>query len=466
MTKSVTKDKTCENLRADMKNPSEKIAVIGSGISGLSAAWHLSHDCRVDIYEKDDRLGGHSNTVETANGPVDTGFIVYNEACYPNLVALFDYLDISTTETDMSFGISIDNGNLEYAGRDLKGMFAQPSNLLKPGYWKMLSDILRFYKEAPIYLKNNPGNKDSLGAYLNKNGYGTGFIDNHLIPMGAAIWSTPSHKMMDYPLMSFVTFCENHGLLQIKSRPQWRTVSGGSKVYVSKMVENFPGHVYLNKAVKNICQAPNGKIILESHEGWRQEYDHVILACHADQAAAIVPKTDPGLINLLSSFKYQRNKAILHTDSRLMPKRRGAWCSWNYLSERKTGDLELCVTYWMNNLQQIQGKQDYFVTLNPITEPEEGSIIRSFLYDHPVYDHASCEAQKKLWPLQGKDGLWFCGSYLGYGFHEDGIQSGLAVAEAITGRKRPWLFNESHNRINMPSGWTDAATHLRQNAVA
>ena len=439
-----------------MSSGRKKIAVIGSGIAGLSAAWHLSQYHDVDLIEKDDRLGGHSNTVDTPDGPVDTGFIVYNERCYPNLIRFFEHLDVDTCETDMSFGVSINQGELEYAGRDLKGMFAQASNILKPGYWRMIKDILRFYKEAPMDVAENPESEETLGEYLVRNDYSRAFIQDHLIPMGAAIWSTPSSKMLEYPLLSFIAFCSNHGLLQVADRPQWRTVIRGSRSYVTKVRSEFQGRISLNRPIKQIRIGEgqdDGRVLVESHDGWQGLYDDVVLACHGDQAKRMLTGNDLPVMEVLDQFTYQRNRAILHTDSTQMPRRKSAWCSWNYLADRDQEETDISVTYWMNNLQPIPSQTDYFVTLNPITEPAEGTILRSFLYDHPVYDLQSVAAQKRIWAHQGQSNLWFCGSYLGYGFHEDGIQSGLAVAEALTGHARPWPVPPESDRVNLPADW-------------
>lgn len=435
-----------------IKQQNLRIAVIGSGISGLSAAWLLSRKYTVDLFEKDDRLGGHSNTVATPDGPVDTGFIVYNEPSYPDLSAFLDYLDVETCESDMSFAVSLDRGTFEYAGRDLAGLIAQKSNLLRLDFWRMTQDILRFYRQAPLDVGRSETEPMTLGEYLNAKGYSRAFIDLHLIPMGAAIWSTPASKMLDYPLFSFVRFCENHGLLRLAGRPQWRTVKGGSQSYVEQVARSLVGGIRLNSPVRAVRRTGDG-VVVETHLGQRARYDHVVLACHADQALAMLAAPTRDEESTLSCFRYERNRAILHTDESLMPKRRNAWCSWNYLAERSADQPGLCVSYWMNSLQPLHADTNYFVTLNPIREPKAGRIVRSFLYDHPVYDLAARDAQEKLWSIQGHDRLWYCGSYFGYGFHEDGIQSGLAVAEALSGTKRPWTVRPEGDRIGLPADW-------------
>lgn len=425
------------------------IAVVGSGISGLSAAWLLSQSHKVTLFEKDDRPGGHSNTVDAGKIPVDTGFIVYNTRCYPNLCALFDHLNVKTTATDMSFAASMDEGGLEYGGAHLSALFAQKRNLFRPRFWNMVRDILRFYREAPAALEDGTAEHISLGDYLRDNGYSQSFINDHLLPMGAAIWSTPVDTMMAYPLAAFVRFCQNHGLLQIKDRPQWRTVVGGSREYVKRMTKDISGGVVLDRAITKVGKSPSGGAFIEDRYGVREEFDHVVLACHGDQALALQDTPDPRVAELLSAFKYERNLAILHSDASLMPKNKKVWSSWNYLAEDDGGEQKVCVTYWMNRLQHLGDAQELFVTLNPPRHPEEGSVIRSFLYDHPLFDAGAMAAQKDLWSVQGLDNIWYCGSYFGYGFHEDGIQSGLAVAEALGNVRRPWNVENESGRIHL-----------------
>ena len=425
------------------------IAVVGSGISGLSAAWLLSQSHNVTLYEKDDRPGGHSNTVDADSTPVDTGFIVYNTRCYPNLCALFDHLGVETAPTDMSFAASMDRGGLEYGGGDLGALFAQKRNLLRPRFWKMVRDILRFYREAPGALEDGSAEKISLGDYLRENRYSSAFINDHLLPMGAAIWSTPVDTMMAYPLAAFVRFCQNHGLLQLKDRPQWRTVLGGSRQYVKRMTQGVSGGVVLDRAIAKVGRNPAGGAFVEDRYGNREIYDHVVLACHGDQALALQDDPAPKVKTLLSAFKYERNLAILHSDPALMPKNQKVWSSWNYLAEEQDGEKKVCVTYWMNRLQHLDPAKPLFVTLNPPRHPASGSVIRSFLYDHPLFDAGAMAAQKDLWSIQGVDNLWYCGSYFGYGFHEDGLQSGLAVAEALGNVRRPWIVDDENGRIHV-----------------
>ena len=429
-----------------------KIGIVGTGISGMSASWLLSLNHDVTIFEKDDRIGGHTNTVDVDGIGVDTGFIVYNEKNYPNLVAMFDHFGVETQATDMSFGVSVGLGDFEYAGSDLWGLIAQKKNLFRPRFWAMVRDILRFYKEAPAMLQNGHVPNISLGEFLKQNDYSESFQRDHLLPMGAAIWSTPVETMLDYPLEAFVRFCENHGLLQLSERPQWRTVVGGSRQYIDKLTRNFKGNISLNRGAAKVWEYGSG-VCIEDRNGAIERFDHVVLACHADQALSMLSDADGAEKKLLSAFAYQPNIAILHTDKSLMPKNRKAWSSWNYLSEEVEDKDDVCVTYWMNNLQHLNTGTDYFVTLNPTHLPKEGKIIRSFLYHHPTFDREAVSAQRMLWNIQGKRNIWFCGSYFGHGFHEDGLQSGLAVGEALGGVRRPWMVENESGRINLPKDW-------------
>lgn len=428
------------------------IAVIGSGISGLSAAWLLSKRHNVSLFEKDDRLGGHSNTVEvnTPEGavPVDTGFIVFNPVNYPNLVEFFKHLNVDTTDTDMTFGVSLEKGKVEYSGSGLGGFFAQRRNLLSFKHWGLLREILTFYKDSDR-LHNDPSLSElTLGQLLAREGYSQTFINEHLLPMSAAIWSTPMDKMLDYPAETFMRFCMNHGLVQVKDRPQWRTVIGGSRQYVNKVAEQLGDGVILNARVHRV-ERDNEGVTLIDHHGQRRRFDQVVFACHADQTLEMLADATPEEKRLLSAFPYQRNRALLHTDNNQMPVRKSAWSAWNYLASSDQGEGELAVTYWMNALQPLKTKQDIFVTLNPIDEPQADKILGSFLYDHPAFDQRSIEAQKDIWSIQGEQRSWFCGAWMGYGFHEDGIQSGLAVAEQLGGALRPWTVDNPSGRIHV-----------------
>jgi len=433
-----------------------EIAVVGSGIAGLSAAWLLASRHNVTVYEIDRRLGGHSNTVLApttgASIPVDTGFIVYNEATYPNLTALFAHLGVETEATDMSFGVSIDDGRLEYAGSDLAGLIAQPTNLLKPRFYAMIGDLLRFYRRAPRDIDRLDGM--TLAAYLDANGYGRAFREDHLYPMASAIWSTPAADVGAYPAEAFIRFCDNHGLLKLRDRPRWRTVRGGSRAYVSRLSEALDGRVMIGRDVRIVERSAAGVVIEDGLS--QRRFDKVLVACHADQALAVVKTPSEAERRVLGAFRYSRNHAVLHGDPRLMPRRRAAWSAWNYLatSDRSSGPS---VTYWMNRLQHIDPAVPLFVTLNPLIEPSLDRIYCHFVYEHPQFDQPAIDAQKQLWALQGIGNVWYAGAYFGAGFHEDGLQAGLAAAEAMGGVRRPWSVESESGRIHIGPGlWGEA----------
>jgi predicted NAD/FAD-binding protein len=401
----------------------------------------------VVLYEAEDRLGGHSNTVEIRAGgkqvAVDTGFIVFNEPTYPNLTALFAHLGVETAETEMSFAVSLDRGGFEYAGRDLRGMFAQPSNALKPRFWSMIADLLRFYREAP---RDLPTLGDiSLDDYLKRGNYGKAFIFDHLYPMAAAIWSTSAARIGDYPAASFIRFCDNHGLLKLLGRPVWRTVPGGSRNYVRSLAQEI-GEIRRDAPIARVRRQPDGVDVIDAR-GAVDRFDQVVIAAHADDALAMLEAPSSAERCILGAFRYASNIACLHSDESLMPKRKAAWCSWNYLAESRGDVRGLSVTYWMNRLQPLGDAPDLFVTLDPLRAPREGTTYRREIYRHPQFDLAAMQAQKQLWSLQGVDRLWYCGAYFGAGFHEDGLQAGLAVAEQLGGGKRPWSVVDESGRI-------------------
>lgn len=432
------------------KNTGRKsIAVVGTGISGMSAAWLLSERHDVTVYEQDRRVGGHSNTVSVKGAgkvvAVDTGFIVYNEVTYPNLTALFEHLDVPTQASEMSFAVSLADGNLEYSGSRLSGLFAQPRNALRPRFWSMLSDLQRFYREAPKDLVQLDGIHTTLKDYLDAGRYGAAFRNDHLLPMAGAIWSAPADSILGYPAASFIRFHDNHGLLKIRNRPQWRTVVGGSRTYVDALTRRYADRIRIGTGVASIVRDEE-QVTIRDRGGHTQSFDAVVIATHADQALSILSDADEQERTCLGAFRYSLNRAVLHSDPALMPKRRAAWASWNYIGRGDRGDLETpVVTYWMNALQNIPGDQFWFVTLNPAREPRE--TWHTEFYEHPLLDSRAISAQQHLWSLQGRRNTWFCGSYFGSGFHEDGLQSGLAAAEALGGVRRPWNVKNESGRI-------------------
>lgn len=419
--------------------------MIGAGVSGLSCAWALSRNHDVVLYEAERRLGGHANTRDVKWGErtiaVDTGFIVYNEPTYPNLTALFSHIQVETAPTEMSFSVSLDNGALEYAGKGLRGLFAQPSNLFKARFWSMMRDLVRFYREAPRNLSQI--GDISLDDFLARGRYGEAFVNDHLYPMAAAIWSTPAAEVGAFPAAAFINFCENHGLLKLTGRPVWRTVRGGSRAYVRRLAAAIP-EIRAGAAVRQVVRLPDGVEVRDARGADR--FDQVVIAAPAGAALAMLAQPGEAERRLLGAFRYASSAACLHSDPTLMPRRKAAWAAWNYLAQRG-GDPSLSVTYWMNRLQPLGDAPQLFVTLNPPRPPREDLIHARETYLHPQFDLAAIAAQKELWSLQGADRVWYCGAYFGSGFHEDGLQAGLAVAEQLGGERRPWRVEGQSGRI-------------------
>ncbi len=421
----------------------ERIAIIGSGISGLGAAWSL-RDRNVTVFEKEARPGGHSNTLDISMDgqqiPVDTGFIVYNERNYPNLTQFFKHLGVASANSDMSFSVSVDGGRLEYSGNSLATLFAQKRNLVNLRHWRMIRDILRFFRNASALLNDPHGDSLSLGDFLAQGGYGQAFIQDHLLPMAAAIWSAPMSTLRAFPARSFAQFFANHGLLSVNDRPQWRTVVGGSRAYVQRVLADLP-HVQLNSGIETIRRTGTGIEI--RHQGAWQSFDRVVLACHADQALRLLDDSDATEWGFLDAFRFQPNIAYLHRDASLMPRRRRAWASWNHLSRTvkhgRDEAADVSLTYWMNRLQPLATKTDVFVTLNPLTEPDAALTHARIEYDHPIFDHNAVSAQAKLGALQGYRNIFYAGAWTGYGFHEDGLRSGLQAGLALGG-SLPWTL--------------------------
>lgn len=439
---------------ADRARHGLKIAVIGTGIAGMSAAWLLNQRHNITVYEKSGRPGGHSNTVDVqgTDGPiaVDTGFIVYNTLTYPNLTALFDHLGVATKASNMSFAASLRGGGLEYSGTGLRGLLGQHRNVLRPRFWRMVRDLLRFYETAPRFLLENATDDISLGAYLAREDYSEAFLHDHLLPMGAAIWSTTPPEMLAYPARAFIAFFKSHGLLMLRDRPQWRTVDGGSREYVERLTAPYANKIRY-RGVTSIRRGVNG-VTIEDESGCAEQYDHVVIATHADEALALLGDADDMERGLLGKWRYSRNVAVLHGDQALMPKRSRVWASWNFIEgPRKASDsAALCVTYWMNLLQGLSHTHPLFVTLNPVIEPSRDKVYQRIAYTHPTFDTGALWSQRRLWSLQGRRNTWFCGSYFGHGFHEDALQAGLAAAEELGGVRRPWTVAGESDRIHLP----------------
>lgn len=413
-----------------------KIAVIGSGISGISAAWLLHKKHRVTLYEASDYLGGHTNTVdvnlEGMSYPVDTGFLVYNDLTYPNLIRLFDHLGIETHATEMSFSVNLPQLNIEWAGSNLATVFGQKRNLLRLHFWRMLQEILYFNAKAQQLLEWSERCRVTLGELLDKRGYSQSFRHWYLLPMAAAIWSCSQWQILRFPAATFLRFCINHRLLQVEGRPQWRSVVGGGRMYIKKMAESLD--VHLRRPVEEVIREDASVRIISRGES--ETYDAVIFATHAPDTLNMLKNADSLEQNVLGSIRYQPNTAILHTDRRFLPRRESLWSAWNYLS---LGDdsRAVCVTYLLNRLQKIPFKTPLMVTLNPPCDLMPRNEIARFDYDHPIFDQNAIDAQTQLASIQGRNRAWFCGAWCGYGFHEDGLKSALRVIGDF-GVEAPW----------------------------
>jgi len=417
------------------------IGVVGGGIGGLAAAWLLDQRYDVTLLERNAYVGGHTNTlmVDHPGGafPVDTGFMVFNDRNYPLLCGLFDHLGVTSYPTTMSFAASLDGGRVEYAGSDLNGLFGQRSNLLNPKFLWMLAEILRFNREAKAFLERRALDRLSLGEFLERGGYSERFAAHYLLPMAAAIWSCPTQQMRAFPFLSFARFFNNHGLLDLSNRPEWRTVTGGSQAYVRRMLDQLRGTVRTAAGVQRVRRTADG-VEVETVQGEHLVFDNLVLGCHGDEALAMIEDPSPVERELLGCFRYQRNRVFLHQDPALMPRRRRVWSSWNYLrgpGVAPTGPVT--VTYWMNSLQDLPADQDCFVSLNPVEPPRADRVIAQMEYDHPVFDTAAIAAQGRMHEIQGRSGLWFSGAWLGFGFHEDGLRAAVDVAGGL-GVTVPW----------------------------
>lgn len=436
-----------------------RIAIVGSGVSGLGAALALRDVADVRVFERDERLGGHANTVDVSFGArsiaVDTGFIVYNTHNYPNLTALFDHLDVPTKWSDMSFGFSLGDGQMEYACDSIDKVFAQRRNALNPRYVWMFRDVLRFCKAAPADLAAKAVGNSSLGEWIARHGFSAWFRDRFILPMGAAIWSTPAQRILDFPAEAFLRFFANHDLYTgLDAAMKWRTVNGGSRQYVDRIAGLLGDRAVTGTAVTAVTR--EGALpVVHLGDGSAITFDHVIMACHGPDARALLDNPDPEETAILDAFKVSQNRAVLHSDPRLMPQRQKVWSSWNLMSRGADAhdDAPVAVSYWMNRLQSIDQACPLFVTLNPHIEPDPTLVHREFSYAHPLYDRAAFDAQADLDAIQGRGSVWYAGAWTGYGFHEDGLRAGVRVAAAL-GSRAPWIKD------------TGAPLTLRTEAVA
>lgn len=413
----------------------QKIAVIGSGIAGLTAAHVLSREHQVSLFEAYDYLGGHTHTqdVELAGKhyPVNTGFIVFNDWTYPNFIKLMDQLGVESEDSDMSFSVRCENTGLEYNGTSLNSLFAQRSNLFKPKFLFMVKDILRFNKQTVELLASEQVDDDqTLGQFVKQNNYSDAFVNYYIVPMGAAIWSASVDVMMDFPLRFFLKFFNNHGMLSVDERPQWRVLKGGSRSYIEPITRPFKDRIFLNTPIKKVSRDANGVDII-SAKGETHRFDQVVFACHSDQALAMLAEPTSQESDILGSIPYQNNHVVLHTDTRLMPKRKLAWASWNYHIPQRANDCAM-VTYNMNILQNFHdAPETLLVTLNRSAEIKPEKIIAKFEYTHPVFTQDGIKAQGRHADISAHNRTHYCGAYWFNGFHEDGVKSGLRVAEAF-----------------------------------
>lgn len=409
-----------------------RIAIIGSGISGLTAARRLCREHDITVFEANDYIGGHTNTIdvehEGRSWAVDTGFIVFNDWTYPNFIALMNEIGVESQASNMGFAVRCERTGLEYCGSSLNQLLAQRRNAVSPAFWRMIRDILRFNREAPGLLE---GREDTLelGAYLARERYSERFIQHYIVPMGAAIWSTDPQTMLTFPARYFVEFFANHGLLSVNDRPQWRVIKGGSRSYIGPLTAPFADRIRLNAAVSRVHRSTTG-VELVLRDGHRAQFDAVVFACHSDQALAMLAAPSPAEREVLGAIPYQPNLAVLHTDERLLPRRRNAWAAWNYHIPAERRDA-VSVTYNMNILQGLDAHAQLLVTLNPTMDIDPGKIIRKVVYQHPVYTPEGVAAQRRRAELMGHARSFYCGAWWSYGFHEDGVKSGLVAAAAL-----------------------------------
>ena len=409
-----------------------KIAVVGSGISGLSAAYYLSKKHNVDLFEKEDYFGGHSYTLDVLINEkkvsVDIGFIVFNHQTYPNLINFFLENEVEIEKSDMSFSVSVQDTKFEYCGKGLKGIFSNKSNLFRKNFLKMFFDIIRFYNHCDKI--STFEEKTALGDFLIEKKLSKSFIDYHLIPMVSAIWSMPPYEARKMPLKFFLKFFQNHGLFKLKDRPQWFTVSNRSRTYVNKILSKISGEYYKNYKINLIKRLSQGVQVFYGGNNEFFDYDKVVIATHANEALSIIEKPLDEEREVLSNFNYKENIAIIHTDEKIMPKNKNVWSSWNSHIRLENPEIN-SLTYWLNVLQNLKCDKNIFLTLNPISQISENKILKKVKFTHPYFDQKALDNQKKLNFLQNKKNILFCGSYFGYGFHEDGIKSSIEMIKAL-----------------------------------
>ncbi|AKC70748.1 NAD(P)/FAD-dependent oxidoreductase [Pandoraea oxalativorans] len=413
--------------------PGQRVAVIGAGIAGLASAYFLAQKYRVTVFEAGQYAGGHTNTVDVEldgmHAPVDTGFLVFNERTYPNLIALFDELGVRSVASDMSFSVSVGGGALEWAGTSLNTVFAQRRNLCSPSFLGMLRDILRFNASAERHLESASRERQSVGELLLVHGYGQPFQQHYLLPMAAAIWSSRAADILRFPAVTFLRFCLNHALLQIRDRPQWRTVASGGREYVRRICATLDD-VRLGAPVTHVERDGEG-VTVRFGNAAAERFDAVVMASHAPTSLQLLGDADPAERRVLGAVGYQSNIAVLHTDPTLLPRRRRVWSAWNYVSHASrttASDHPVCVSYLINQLQALPFTTPVIVTLNPVREPAASTVIGRYVYEHPLLDLGAVDAQSHLPALQGRRRTWFAGAWTGYGFHEDGLKSALRVA--------------------------------------
>jgi predicted NAD/FAD-binding protein len=419
-----------------------RVAVVGSGISGLAAAHALGGVARVTLFEADDWFGGHAHTVDvrlqgTRHG-VDTGFLVFNERTYPNLIQLFARLGVETAPSEMSFSVQSPATGWEWCGSDLNGVFAQRGNLVSPRFWAMLADIVRFNRLTTALAQQNAEMDEPIGEFLDRHHFGDTFRNGYFLPMMGCIWSCPTDQMLRFPVGTMVRFCHNHGLIQLTNRPQWHTVRGGSKQYVNKILASIADK-RLACPVREVRRLPPGDgaagVMVRTDAG-EERFDDVVLAAHTDQSLRLLADASNEERQVLGAIRYQANRVVLHTDASVLPQRQRAWAAWNYerSAERSREEVGVCLHYLINRLQPLPWSTPVVVSMNPLRPIREGSLLGEWTYSHPVFDRAAVQAQRELRIIQGRSRVWFCGAWTRYGFHEDGLMSGLAVAEALRAR--------------------------------